>query len=87
MQTQKRGRKIRLPAAPDFCWPVQIRVRAMMTLPAPRISPDLPASLDVLFEVTADLHQSAAIEAASHPANPGKPDWRASGEQEDRTDE
>jgi hypothetical protein len=87
MKTQTRSRKISLPAAPDFCWPVQIRVRAMMTLSAPRISPDLPASLDVLAEVPADLRQGEAIEAAAHPPDPGAPDWRLSGGQDERTDE
>jgi hypothetical protein len=39
-----RHRKIRISAAPDFCWPVKIRVRATPSLQAPRIPPDLPAS-------------------------------------------
>jgi hypothetical protein len=87
MQTQTRSRKIRLPAAPDFCWPVKIRVRAMLTPTAPRVSPDLPASLDVLVGATADLRQSEAIEATSDPSTPNTPDWRISGEQEERTEE
>jgi hypothetical protein len=59
----------------------------MPTLLAPRTRPDLPASLDVLIEVTVDPCLGGSIQAASHSTNPVTPDWRLSGEQDERTEE
>jgi hypothetical protein len=87
MRTQTRSWKIRLPAAPDFCWPVQIRVRAMLTPTAPRISPDLPAGSDVSVQATEDLLQGEAIEAGSATTSPNAVDWRVSGDQEEGTEQ
>jgi hypothetical protein len=63
MQTQTGRGKIKLPAAADFCWPVEIGVRATMYPLAPRTSDDLPASSVFLAEVTAEVRQSEAVEA------------------------
>jgi hypothetical protein len=71
MQAQKRSRKIRLPAAPDFCWPVKIRVRATMYPSAPHTFPDLPASSVSSVKVTVEVRQSETFEATAHEHNPG----------------
>jgi len=87
METQTPSSKIRLPASPDFCWPVQIRIGAMLTLAAPRNTPDLPASFDVLDELTTDVFQGETIGAAADPTTPNTPDWRISGDQEESGEE
>jgi hypothetical protein len=62
MQTQTHSCKIRLAVVADFCWPVEIGVRAAM-YPLARTSHDLPASSVFLAEATAEVRQSEAVEA------------------------
>jgi hypothetical protein len=63
MQTQTGSGKIKLPAAADFCWRMEIEVRAAMYPLAPRTSHHLPASSVFLAEATAAVGQSQAVDA------------------------
>ena len=84
---QTRCRKMALAEAPDFGWPVTIRVRAT-TSPSAHPSPlDLLASSDFLIDVTTDSHQGVAIQLATHAPDPFTPDWRVFGEQDEMTEE
>jgi hypothetical protein len=86
---QTRYQKIELADAPDFGWPVKIRVRATTSPSAPPQSPNLPASPDFLADAMKDARQGVASEAAA-PApdpNPSTPDWRIFGEQDEGAEE
>jgi hypothetical protein len=89
MQTQKRTRirKIELADAPDFSWPVNIRVRATTPTSA-RPSPlELPAGSDFLVDVTTEPHQWVAVKATTSALNSFAPGWRIPGGRDEGTEE
>jgi hypothetical protein len=85
MQSQTRFWKIELADAPDFSWPVKIRVRATPP-PSARNSPlEFPASSDFLVDVTTEPHQGVAVKAATSALDSSTQGWRISGGQDEGT--